>query len=440
MKYKLLIIDDRPRNRTGNYKRVLGNTFELEVVDKASDLEETIESVEVEGYIVDIVLSKWFDSYNKPLKAIEVLRKIKSVFKNRGKEKPIFLVSNEYETLIKNEELTTLINQTIDEEININTFFTFGEFLNIAGSDNKDSLRPIPKTILWHIKKNLAKEEKEVDYAIITALYYNEMEEVLRAFSIGIESKKTFGEYFGFEFTYQSKRIIFMSQHQMGMVDSALLSSEIMLKYNPRFLFMPGVCAGSDKTEFGDVIVAKKIQLFQTGKLKQDSFELESTTADIDKHTIQAIQTVGKEIIKEIQTEFSDEIQNKMLENLEDEFEKQFEEDPNLKSKVLATFKQFKKRKNITPHSRPTACSTFVVDKDGYFDKIRETFDRKIIGLEMEGYGVARASEIINNRTKTVMIKSVMDKSNDKSDLYKGFAAYVSAQFIKKLIDKNILE
>jgi len=439
MKYKLLIIDDRPNQRSGIYKIVLSEHFELTIVEKASELENIIQSNDFDGYLVDIVLSKWKNKYKDPLLVIEVLKNIKSSFKI-GREKPIFLISNEYGNLIKENKLTSLINQTIDEEININTFFTFGEFLNLGGSSDKDNLRPIPNTILWHIKKNNAKlkqkEEKEIDYAIITALYHNEMEEVLRAFSIGIESRKVFGEYFGFEFKYNSKNIIFMYQHQMGMVDSALLTSEIMLKYNPKYLFMPGVCAGSDKTKFGDIIIAKRIQLFQTGKLKNETFELESTTADIDKLTLQTIVAVGKDIMKEIQEEFSEEIEEEMLEG----FEEKFDEKPQEKQKVLKTFDEFRKRKKITPHDRPTACSTFVLDKDGYFDNLRKTFDRKMIGLEMEGYGVARASEIINNRTKAIMIKSVMDKSNDKSDFFKGFAAYVSAQFVKKLIDKNVLK
>jgi nucleoside phosphorylase/CheY-like chemotaxis protein len=438
MKHKLLIIDDRPDNRSGIYKSVLSNHFELIIVEKASELDNAINNNFVDGYLVDIVLSSWLDEYKEPLQVIKVLKKIKSSFE-KGKEKPIFLVSNEYENLIKDEKLTSLINHTIDEEININTFFTYGEFLEVSGSKNKDSLRPIPSTILWHIKKAIAnidqKEEAEIDYAIITALYYTEMEEVLRAFSIDINSKKTFGKYFGYKFKYGSKNIILMSQQKMGMVDSAILSSEIMLRYNPKFLFMPGVCAGSDKTNFGDIIIAKKVQLFQTGKLKEESFELESTSVDVDSHSITAIQAVGKIIMKEIQDELSEEIQLEMIE----EFQEQFAQRPKLKSQVLETFREFKKRKNLKPLDEPTACSTFVLDKKGYFEKIRETFDRKTIGLEMEGYGLARASDLINNRTKAIMIKAVMDKTNEKSDFYKGFAAYVSAQFVKKLIDKNVL-
>lgn len=439
MKNKLLIIDDRPDNRSGQYKKVLSEKFDLLIVEKASELENAIKSNDVDGYLVDIVLSNWRNKYNEPLDVIEVLKKIKNVFEN-GKEKPIFLVSNEYKNLIKEDKLTSLINKTIDNEINISTFFTYGEFLNISGSSDRINLRPIPSTILWHIQKSIRnitkQEEEEVDYAITTALYHNELEEVLRAFGINTKSRKIVGKYFAYKFTYNSKKILLMYQHKMGMVDSALLSSEVMLKYNPKYLFMPGVCAGSDKTHFGDVILAKRIDLFQTGKLKKDKLHLESSTVDIDKLTIQTIKAYGKEIMKEIQKEFSKKIQLEMIE----EFESEFEKKPELRDEIMSVFTNFKKRKNIVPIDAPTACSTFVVDKPGYFEHLRDTLDRKLIGLEMEGYGVARASEVINNRTKAVMIKSVMDKGNEKSDFYKGFAAYVSAQFVKKLIDKNVLE
>ncbi len=58
----------------------------------------------------------------------------------------------------------------------------------------------------------------------------------------------------------------------------------------------------------------------------------------------------------------------------------------------------------------------------------------------MESYGVARACKIGNSgNTKALIIKSIMDKSQDKDDAYKTYAALTSALFVKHLII-NVLE
>ena len=58
----------------------------------------------------------------------------------------------------------------------------------------------------------------------------------------------------------------------------------------------------------------------------------------------------------------------------------------------------------------------------------------------MESYGVARASKIANGgKTKSLIFKSVMDKTKLKDDNYKKKAAYTSAQFLKFLLESNIL-
>jgi nucleoside phosphorylase len=62
-----------------------------------------------------------------------------------------------------------------------------------------------------------------------------------------------------------------------------------------------------------------------------------------------------------------------------------------------------------------------------------------MIAVEMEGFGLARATESILNPTKSIMIKCVMDNTRAKKDIAKAYAAYVSAKFVKKMIEKNIL-
>jgi nucleoside phosphorylase len=68
-------------------------------------------------------------------------------------------------------------------------------------------------------------------------------------------------------------------------------------------------------------------------------------------------------------------------------------------------------------------------------------YDRKIVAVEMEGYGIARTCELLNsNQTYALIIKSVMDKTEAKDDLPKEFSSLISSLFIKILIESDILE
>ena len=99
---------------------------------------------------------------------------------------------------------------------------------------------------------------EEIDYAIVTALYYDELQEVKIAFNIDDKDEYKFGNNVGYKFNFNGKNILAVSQHQMGMVDSAILSTEIMMKFNPKYIIMPGVCGGDKETNFGDIIMSKK--------------------------------------------------------------------------------------------------------------------------------------------------------------------------------------
>ena len=76
------------------------------------------------------------------------------------------------------------------------------------------------------------------------------------------------------------------------------------------------------------------------------------------------------------------------------------------------------------------------MNKKGVFETQVTPIDRKTTGLEMESYAVAKACRISNNgKTKALIIKSVMDKTEHKDDKNKEVAALTSALFVKHLIN-----
>src|SRR5690606_17219509 len=96
---------------------------------------------------------------------------------------------------------------------------------------------------------------------------------------------------------------------------------------------------------------------------------------------------------------------------------------------------------SINIHFEPMACSTMVINKDGFFEDHIKYVDRQTVAVEMESYGVARACQFGNEgKTNWIIFKSVMDNMTQKDDRAKRFAANTSALFLKHLIYDGVLQ
>ncbi len=250
-------------------------------------------------------------------------------------------------------------------------------------------------------KSDLAQQRDRFDYAIITALYKDELKYVEPYINyegeIAEDDKKLIR--FGTLKTNREIKIVYASLLNTGMVDAAIVATDIITQFNPRILIMPGVCGGKDveHLDLEDIIVATKVYTFQKGKLQDDKFLGEWEGVELNDKLIQKIQAEEENIIGEL----------------------------HFKGKI---------------HYEPMACSTAVIDKIGVLEDIAQMKDRKTLGLEMEGYGIARACQIANNgNTKTLIVKSVMDKTSDKNDAVKKEAAQHSANFVMKMIELGVV-
>ncbi|MDT0678727.1 hypothetical protein [Autumnicola musiva] len=249
-------------------------------------------------------------------------------------------------------------------------------------------------------------EEKNYDYVIITALEV-EMSKIRDI----IEEQGCYDDneshvvYYGRFKDAPDKKVIYVSQLETGMIDASILATEMIIRFSPKYLIMSGVLGGRpNKTELGDVVISKQIFTVDKGKLKNGKLEKEIENVYTGGAITQKIETAKKHIKR----------------FLEDEFK--------------TGLGQF----NI--HVGPVACVRQVIDQDGYFESNIVGVDRKAIALEMEGYGIARACEIVNNKkTKPLIIKSVMDNTKDKTDSSKDLAAWTSAQTIRFLIKENLI-
>jgi nucleoside phosphorylase len=249
--------------------------------------------------------------------------------------------------------------------------------------------------------------EQTCEYAIITALEEDEMERIRDFIEIEgkLESNQRQLISYGHLKANPKKRIAFASQHQTGMIDAAILATELLIRFQPKFLIMPGVLGGKPgEVNIGDVIVATKVFTVDKGKLTEPGFqkEIESST-NISSHITNLIRH-KRDIIR-------------------------YMEDTD-----------GSRRTKIDIHFGPIACVRQVIDKKGYFENEISTEDRKTIGLEMESYSIHRACELVNNgNTTALIIKAVMDNTIDKTDGAKLYAAYNSARVINYILEKDLI-
>jgi nucleoside phosphorylase len=279
------------------------------------------------------------------------------------------------------------------------------------------------------------------DYAIITALYENEFEAIEKLFDVEKEINTDTYPYKVLKLKNSDKKVVACFATKTGMVEASIIATEMIHRFTPKYILMPGVCGGSEKTKFGSVIVAEKVFLFQKGKL-----------SDLKEETEEGVQLTKLYYNESVfdKTKVKDSQGNNidvMIEKFEGELEN-IDIDTNLVSKLKPHLKEIEQKINepyaekekIEVQLEPMACSIMVINKEDYFNKNILTKDRDTKAVEMESYGVARAAKIANGgKTKWLIFKSVMDKTQLKNDDYKAKAAYTSAQFMKQLFELNII-
>ncbi|MBW8359583.1 MAG: hypothetical protein K0M63_07260 [Weeksellaceae bacterium] len=253
---------------------------------------------------------------------------------------------------------------------------------------------------------NFQEDNLQVDYIIITALEQDEMEKVLPLIEKikKIPNDKHLIEL-GFFKSKPEKSVIYASQLTTGMIDASILATELIVRFDPKFVIMTGVMGGKpDDTNLGDVVISTKVFTIDKGKVTDDEFRKEIEATSTTSSFTTEITRHRREIIAFISD--SDPIHNI----------------------------------RVQLHFEPIACVRSVIDNEGFFVENISTVDRKAIGLEMESYGIARACEIVNGgRTIPMIIKSVMDNTQDKTDGAKQTAAWTSAKVLEYIIANDII-
>lgn len=262
---------------------------------------------------------------------------------------------------------------------------------------------------------NVNNIEKQKDYqtdlAIVTALQSPELDQVLMLEGnwqqTSISGDDTL--YYRGEFKSCGKTIsvIAASAIQAGMTATTGLAMKICQHFKPKYIAMTGIAAGV-RGNFGDILIADQSWDYGSGKIKLgiDNSQNESSIFEPAPTAIR----LSPKILEEMQA---------FLTN--DHILKQIELD-------------WDGVRAATPLSAligPIASGAAVIENRNIIDAIK-AHDRKLVGVEMEIYGLFLASLICPGPRPTAMaFKSICDfGDSEKSDDYQNYAAYTSSNFL----------
>lgn len=210
-------------------------------------------------------------------------------------------------------------------------------------------------------------------------------------------------------------RVIAASLSQMGMNASAVLSMKIIHNFRPKYLFMPGIAASikdSFSHGFGDILVIDECWDGGAGKITQD---VEG------KYCFQPVALHIR-----LETDLSEKMRvlkdnSTLLRDIKDKFTA-----GSLPNTELAI------------HIGSVVSVAGVIANSEITNELTQK-DRKLLGLEMEAYGMYYSANNCSHPKPVVMaLKSVCDfANNSKNDDFQSYAAYTSAQVLYHFIIKE---
>lgn len=198
---------------------------------------------------------------------------------------------------------------------------------------------------------------------------------------------------------------------EMGMVATSILATQLIQIVKPKVICMTGICAGnSSEVKLGDIVVASSSWDHQSGKRERYGDKV------VFKNSPQHI-TLNPKIIRDFQ--------NLTLDTAFQTLEKEI------------------KNTSYSPTLRigPMASSSTVLADKETLDFILSTQHRKLLGIDMEVFGLYCACYYHFNHINFFAIKGVCDfADSEKNDDLQEYAANNSAFALQLFFQKNLLK
>lgn len=396
--FKVLIVDDN-RDKLCNILSSCKEVLEVDEsrIDTAADIITAKRQLQEEFYdvaIVDLNLPTRFGESPKPTNGIALIEYIKH---SHTINKPTYIIAiTEYAELIDD----------------YNKKF-YNDMIYLLHYD--DSVDIWKKQIASHL--TYARETKLIpdiidtysyDIGIITALHDPELFYLLKLDADWQKRKRANDSTIYYEGTFskgdKKLNVVAAASPQMGMPAATTVTLKLIEHYRPRYIAMIGIAAGvRDKCELGDILVADMSWDYGNGKIKRQRngirFEPDPKSLPLSADLKETFLNVIRE------RQFLDAIQKEW------------------------TGCKIDHPLNI--HIGPIASGAAVLEDPELIKEIMG-HNRKLVGIEMEIYGVFYAAyHCTDPKPIPFAIKGVCDYGDkNKNNDYQTYASYVSSKFL----------
>lgn len=209
-----------------------------------------------------------------------------------------------------------------------------------------------------------------------------------------------------------SPRLLACCCNASGMQAASVAATYMLSRYGLSMLFMTGFCAGFKKNDVkrGDLFIAESEYDYGSGKLVRNANNDQMLNAEQKQYPC-SFELLGK--LNAFITE------EKMPDKLHEELKRVSLLQDDMSVPVI--------------HVAPGTCGSYVVGDEAFMRRLGEKGDRKLTGLDMEGYGLYLAGHML--KKDCVLVKGIADYGDGvKDDKYHRTCSYASAWFVMRFI------
>ena len=183
--------------------------------------------------------------------------------------------------------------------------------------------------------------------------------------------------------------------YSMGNTDAGIIASLAIEELSPQYIIMFGLAAGiRGRIALGDVIIASEIQYYELGKQCTGDIEIRPQSANVD---------------------------------------------PYLKNCMLNFSTTAKSSWDFQVRTGPFAVGEKVISDSDVVSRLLVNHP-KLIGIEMESYGVGRAAHTIFQRPRFIAVRGVCDFADEsKNDDYRAIALENANTFLRAYFQKGFI-
>ncbi|CAN5682577.1 response regulator [soil metagenome] len=255
----------------------------------------------------------------------------------------------------------------------------------------------------------------DYDVALVTSAPHVEIEAVLKLGTFKtVRNDSDAAVYYESEWVVGGRvmRIVATAAPAMGMIAAGMTTSKLIARYRPRFCFMTGIAAGiQGKNQLGDILMAESAFDYGSGKIKrvgnQVRFDPDPKVINVDQRLQAELQSI------ELDQAFMFDLWNSW----------RGEKPPVISRCVRGPF-----------------TSGAAVVQDPKLIRSIVGRNRKLIGLDMEVYGFFYACDFAPiPKPRFLAVKGICDFADKKKDdRFQSYAAYMSAEFVKRIIVERL--